>query len=356
MRLPTAEGEAFSANILEAQAIKNIRHAIDSGVNYVDSAYRYHGGASEVVLGKALKDGYRQKVKLATKAPMPSIKTAADYDRILDEQLTKLDVDYIDNYLFHGLNAGVIPTLVGQDLFGRAEAAKKAGKIRHIGFSFHDKYEVFEKIIGLYDKWDFCMMQYNFMDIENQAGTKGVKLAASKGLGVVAMEPLRGGKLGAPIKEAADCMQRHGYEGTLADLALRWVWNQPEISLALSGMTTMEQVEQNLVSAQSALPGCISDKEQLLIDELREIYRRRSGVPCTGCSYCMPCPQNVNIVHNFMLYNEGAIYEYFDESRRLYPMFGKTGVLCTKCGECEAKCPQGIPISEWMNKIHEILV
>jgi len=351
MRLPTDENDPNSPNITENEAFRLIHHAIDNGVNYLDSGYRYHDGKSEIVLGKALKGGYREKVKIATKCFMQMVKTAADYDRMLDDQLKKLDVEMIDFYLFHGLNKNNWGIVMDQDILAHAEAAKKAGKIGHIGFSCHDNNENFEELIKGYDNWDMCMVQYNFMDEQNQAGRKGVELAASRGIAVVAMEPLRGGKLGTPIKEVADLMQKRGYSGTLANLAFRWVWNQPEVAIALSGMTTMAQVEENLAIAETAQPNMLSDEEMSLIQDIRAIFEARPGVPCTSCSYCMPCPQGVLITMALRFYNEGLIYDYFDEPKRLYSLFGGNADICTQCKECESKCPQSIPISELMPKI-----
>jgi predicted aldo/keto reductase-like oxidoreductase len=353
MRLPTAEGDPNSANINEKEALRIIHHAIDNGLNYLDSAYRYHSGQSEIVLGKALKGGYRDKVRVATKCPMPMVKTAEDYTKLLDEQLTKLDVDYLDFYLFHGLGKSTWDLVVEQDILSKAEAAQKAGKIRYIGFSFHDSYEVFEQIVTGYDKWDMCQIQYNIIDEETQAGRKGVELAASRGLGVVVMEPLRGGKLGTPIKEVSALMKEAGYQGTMADLAFRWLWNQPEVTVALSGMTTMEQVQENLQSAQNAQPNALSEKEMQLIKEIRAAYGARTGIPCTSCGYCLPCPQSIPIPRTLGFYNEGLIYDYYEESKRVYAIFGGNADKCVQCKECEAKCPQSIPISEWMTKINE---
>jgi len=355
MRLPTDENDPNSPNITEKEAFRLMHHAIDNGVNYFDSAYRYHSGKSEIVLGKALKGGYREKVKIATKCFMHLVKTAADYDRMLDEQLKKLDVEMIDFYLFHGLNKDSWALVHEQDIMAHAEAAKKAGKIGHIGFSSHDNNENFEEIIKGYDDWAICQVQYNFMDEENQAGRKGVELAASRGIAVVAMEPLRGGKLGIPIKEVAELMQKRGYNGTLANLAFRWVYNQPAVTIALSGMTTMAQVEENLSIAETGLPGTLREDEMSLIHEIRDIYAAQPGVPCTSCNYCMPCPQEVRIPMALEFYNEGLIYNYYDEPRRLYAIFGGNADACIQCKECEPKCPQSIPISELMPKINEAL-
>ena len=354
MRLPTIENNPNSPNIDEKETFRMIHHAIDNGLNYLDSAYRYHSRASEVVLGKALKGSYRDKVRIATKCPMPMVSVAADYDKLLDEQLKKLDVDYIDFYLFHGLGKETWDLVVEQDILSRAEAAQKAGKIGHIGFSFHDSYEVFENIVTGYDKWAMCQVQYNFMDEDFQAGTKGIELAASRGLAVVAMEPLRGGKLSRPIKEASALMEKHGYQGTLADLAFRWVWNHPEITVALSGMTTMQQLEENLASAENAKAKSLSEKDLQLVKEIEAAYRERSGIPCTACNYCMPCPQGIPIPRTIGFYNEGVVYDYFDESKRLYALFDGGADKCVQCKECEGKCPQAIPISDWMSKISVI--
>ena len=355
MRLPTDENDPNSPNITEKEAFRLIHYAIDNGVNYLDSAYRYHSGKSEIVLGKALKGGYREKVKVATKCFMHIVKTAADYDRLLDEQLKKLDVEMIDFYLFHGLSKDSWDLVMQEDILAHAEAAKKAGKISHIGFSSHEQNENFEMLIKAYDNWDICQVQYNFIDEENQAGRKGVELAASRNIAVVAMEPLRGGKLGIPIKEVADLMQKRGYTGKLADLALRWVLNQPEVTVALSGMTTMAQVEENLATVENAQPHMLRDDELSLIREIKAIYEKRPGVPCTSCSYCMPCPHGVHIPMALNFYNEGLIYDYYDEPRRLYAIFGGNADACTNCKECEPKCPQSIQISDLMPKIDAVL-
>lgn len=359
MRLPTVGNYPAGENIIEEEAVKMIRYGIDNGVNYVDSAYLYHQGNSEIVLGKALRDGYRDRVKLATKAPMQRIKTAADYDRILDEQLKKLQVDKIDFYLFHGLNKNNWEIVKSQDLIGRAEAARQAGKIGHICFSFHDRYEVFEEIVNAYDGWTLCQIQYNFMDTENQAGAKGLQLAASKGIGVAIMEPLLGGKLANPPGDVQQLIKDSGYNGSAADLALQWLWNQPEVSVVLSGMTTMEQVVENIRSANKSGTGSLPKDSLQLVEKIKAIYQERTAIACTGCSYCMPCPNSVNIPRNLKLYNDGLIYDYFEESKRQYNVFTPVETRagsCIQCRICEEKCPQKIAISEWMPKIHTQLV
>jgi predicted aldo/keto reductase-like oxidoreductase len=355
MRLPSTDGMSSSGNIDVSLAVRMIRQAIEGGVNYVDSAYVYHRGQSEVVLGKALADGWRDKVKVATKAPMILVKNAADYNRILDEQLVRLGIETIDFYLFHGLGKNSWQTVKDQELLVAAEAAQKAGKIKHICFSFHDDYEVYEEIINGYDKWSMAQIQYNFMDTNHQAGRKGLELAASKGIDVVVMEPLRGGKLARPLPEVAAIMAQHGYTGTLADLAFRWVWDQEAVSVAISGMSTVEQIEQNLVSADASGIGTLTQTEFDVLAEIKALYESREGVPCTACSYCMPCPEGVNIPGAFDMFNDALVYDFLGESIRIYNLFGKPASKCIQCGVCLDKCPQKIDIPTWMAKIDAAL-
>jgi uncharacterized protein len=359
MRLPLVDGNPAGENIDENEAIRIIRHAIDGGVNYVDTAYFYHNGKSEIVVGKALRDGYREKVKLATKAPLWYIKSTGDYDKYLDEQLKKLQTEHIDFYLFHGLSARTWEFINNLNLLKEAEDAVKDGRIGHIGFSFHDNYNAFEKIINGYDNWSFCQIQYNYMDVENQAGSKGLKLAASKGIPVVIMEPLLGGKLANPPGEIRTLLNSSGKERTPADWALQWVWNQPEVSVVLSGMSSFDQVEENLKSASKSGVNTLSSEDIKIIDIAREKYKERTIIPCTGCSYCMPCPNNVEIPRNFKMYNEGFMYNEINSTRDAYLRFideKNRANACIKCRACEERCPQKIKISEWMPKVHEVMV
>lgn len=358
MRLPTTDSAPVSPNVAEAEAIAMIRYAIDNGVNYVDSAYVYHAGKSEVVLGKALRDGYRNRVKIATKAPIWLITKAEQYDAYLDEQLHRLGTDMIDFYLFHGLDKGSWDQVIKQDLLGRAEAAQKAGKIGHIGFSFHDRHDVFAEILNGYGGWSMCLMQYNYMDTDNQAGTRGLKLAASRGLGVVAMEPLLGGKLANPPREIAKLLADSGYAGSAADLALRWLWDQPEVSAVLSGMSALDQVVANVRSADRSAGGSLTALERDLIGKMKHFYEERTAIACTNCGYCLPCPNGVEIPRNLKLYNDGVMYGSFAESKRVYNLFlqpEERAANCSQCRACEEKCPQKIPISEWLPKVRETL-
>ena len=252
MRFPT---KGADANIDEPEAIKMLHYAFDRGVNYVDTAYGYHDGNSESLLGRALKNGYRHKVKLATKLPSWKIKEHSDFNRFVNEQLKKLQVEHIDFYLLHILNNEYWPKLRDLGVLKWLESAQADGRIEHIGFSFHDEYKVFEEIVDAYDKWTFCQIQYNYMDIENQAGEKGLKYAASKGMALVIMEGLLGGYLINAPDEVQKLWDSAEKKRTTADWALQWLWNQPEVATVLSGMSTMEQVKQNLVSADESKIG-----------------------------------------------------------------------------------------------------
>lgn len=363
MRLPTIDGNPIGGNINEAETIRMIRHAIDYGVNYIDTAYVYHNGNSEVVTGKALMDGYREKVKIATKSPTWLIHQADDFDKFLNEQLVRLRTDQIDFYLLHGLDKQKWHnTILPLKLLEKAEAAIRDGRIGYLGFSFHDQYEAFPEIVAGYDRWTFCQIQYNYMDIENQAGLKGINYAATKGLVVVVMEPLLGGRLAKPpqtIRESFDAYARaSGIERSPADWALQWIWNQPEVSVVLSGMSTMEQVKANLDSANNAGINSLRAEELRFIDQVREQFRERTVIPCTGCGYCLPCPNSVSISRNFGVYNNGFMYDDLKGARMVYARFmGETdrASACIQCRACEAKCPQRIAISEWMPKVHNVL-
>lgn len=355
MRFPTIGGE--HSNIDEPEATGMLRYAIDHGVNYVDTAYPYHGGNSERVVGRALKDGYREKVKLATKLPYWEVKAPEDFDRLLNEQLEKLQTNHIDFYLLHALNEKGWHKIRDMDVRQSSERAIADGRIGHIGFSFHDKYPVFKEIVDAHD-WTFCQIQYNYMDIENQAGTKGLKYAASKGLAVVIMEPLLGGRLVDPPEPIRQMWDTAAKKRKPADWALQWLWNQPEVSVVLSGMSAMEQVEENVASASASGINTLMEEELALFDQVREKYGELCPIPCTRCGYCMPCPNGVDIPRNLTVYNEGVMYDKPDHSRTEYnnwiPEEARASV-CLQCRECEEKCPQSILISEWMPTVHAVL-
>jgi predicted aldo/keto reductase-like oxidoreductase len=359
MRLPTRDGVPQSENIDEAATVRMIRHAVDQGVNYIDTAYPYHNGRSEVVTGKALGDGYRSRVILATKSPVWLIAKPGDFDTYLDEQLSRLGTDHIDVYLLHALGTERWEKIVLKHrLIERAEAAVKDGRIGHIGFSFHDKSDVFRRVVDGYGGWDVCQIQYNYMDTENQAGTAGLRYAASKGLGIVIMEPLLGGRLAAPPKAAAEVFGAAGRGWSPAEWALQWTWDQPEVSTVLSGMKAMGEVEENLRAADRSGVGSLGPGDRAFFARARKILRERAPIPCTQCGYCRPCPSGVNIPRNFELYNDCVIYDDPAIPRALYSRFmpeGERASACTACRTCEEKCPQRIAISELMPEVHAVL-
>ncbi|MBU0595439.1 aldo/keto reductase [Candidatus Bipolaricaulota bacterium] len=357
MRLPTIDGDA--AKIDEALATQMIRTAIDRGVNYVDTAWPYHREQSEPFVGRCLLDGYRDRVKLATKMPSWLIKEASDFDKHLDIQLERLQTDHIDFYLLHGQNKTNWPNLRDLGVLDWAEKAKADGRIVHLGFSFHDDLAVFKEIIDAHD-WTFCQIMYNYMDIEFQAGREGLKYAADRGIAVVVMEPLRGGRLTRPAPDAvAQLWAEAPTQRSQADWALQWLWNQPEVSLLLSGMSEMSHVEGNLASAERSAVGVLTDAELAIVDRVREAYRSLSAIPCTNCKYCMPCPNDVAIPRIFSIYNDLMMYGDTRGAHLGYTQFMSAenrADQCVACGQCETACPQQIEIIDWLKKVHPVLM
>jgi len=355
MRLPVLNGD--SHQIDEAEATRMIRHAIDQGVNYIDTAYGYHGGNSEKVVGRVLKDGYREKVRLATKLPLWNVNEYADFDRLFNEQLEKLQTDTIDFYLLHAVNHERWEKVERLGVTKWAEGLIRSGRIHYLGFSFHDLYPVFEQVIDAYDGWTFCQIQYNYLDLLEQAGEAGLKLAASRGLAVVIMEPLLGGRLANLPEAYRSIFDQSKTARTLADWSFQWLWNQPEISVVLSGMSTMQQVDENLASADHSGIGSLPQEDMKLYEEVRAKYLELSPVPCTSCKYCMPCPNGVNIPRSFELFNRGLLMGDMDFMRFRYGAIPQENQAesCIQCRECEEKCPQHIPISEWMPVVDQVL-
>lgn len=342
MRLPVREGK-----VDEAEAVKMIRAGIDGGINYVDTAYMYHEGVSETVVGMALQDGYREKVWLADKSPVWLLEKEGDFERILDEQLEKLKTDHIDFYLLHALSRSRFEEKVKKlHLTDCMLEAKKAGKIRFLGFSFHDSLDAFEEILNYTDQWDFCQIQYNYINLDHQAGMKGLKMAAERGLGVVVMEPLLGGKLANLSSHVAECLP----EGkTAVESAFGFLWDQPEVSLLLSGMSTMEQVQENLRLADLAAVGMLSREDREALLKTKELFDRMALVNCTACRYCMPCPFGLDIPKTLAAWNMTAVNE--DEAKKSYGELEVKADSCRACGHCEKECPQRIPVSQVMKQI-----
>lgn len=340
--------------ILEELAIKQLRSAIDMGVNYVDTAYPYHGGESEPLVGKALQDGYREKVKLATKLPCWLINSREDMDKYLNEQLKKLQTDYVDFYLLHSMNKGFWKRLKEHGVFDFIKKALEDGRIKHIGFSFHDDLPLFKEIVDAYD-WDFCQIQYNYLDETYQAGLEGMLYARERGLGIVVMEPLRGGSL---TKEVPDDVQaiwdKADTERSPAEWALKFIWDRPEVDVILSGMNDMAHIEENIKVAKETLPNSLSDAEKALIDEVKAIYHSKIKVNCTSCEYCLPCPVGIHIPGNFGRYNYASMFSYEEGKKRYKHLDAKARAdQCVSCGECESKCPQHIPIRERLKEMAE---
>jgi predicted aldo/keto reductase-like oxidoreductase len=354
MRLPKTSKEP--GDIDEPEAMRMLRYAIDHGVNYIDTAYPYHSQKSEPFVGRVLKDGYREKVRVATKLPLWLVESAEDFDRFINEQLARLQIDHIDFYMLHGANKDRWLEMRDLGVLPWAEGAIADGRIGHLGFSFHDTYEVFEEIVDAYD-WTFCQIQYNYMDIAHQAGMKGLQYAASKGLAVVVMEPLLGGRLARPPAQIQALWDSAPKRRTAADWALQWVWNQPEVSLLLSGMSTMQHVEENVASAAASGIDTLSEEEQALVARVRDKHNELCPIPCTECGYCMPCPSGVDIPRVFRVFNSGVMHDDAEGARREYKWTSEEARAdrCTQCQECEEVCPQKIPVSEWMVHVDEVL-
>jgi predicted aldo/keto reductase-like oxidoreductase len=358
MRLPTKR-----MKIDEERATRQIRSAIDNGVNYIDTAVPYHGGESERFLGRALRDGYREKVRLATKLPPFSVKTREDMDRILGIQLKKLQTDHIDYYLLHGLEASQWKKLFDLGVLEFLDSAKASGKIRNAGFSFHGDRKTFKEIIDAYD-WVFCQIQYNFLDETNQAGTEGLHYAAAKNIAIMIMEPLRGGMLAGKLpKEVEQIYRNAGTKRSAAEWALRWVWNHPEVTVVLSGMNDENHIAENIKTCEDALPGSMTTGELATMEEVAGAYRKLIKVGCTGCAYCMPCPSGVNIPQCFSIYNDYYMGNNSLITRGMYGMMlmGAMGApatdasLCRNCGKCTKTCPQKIAIPEELKKVRSTL-
>jgi uncharacterized protein len=364
MRLPMLEQKNPPKDFFERQravdqekAIEMIDYAIDHGINYYDSAYMYHAGNSELVLGKAIK-GKRDNLIITTKSPIPMIQKYEDFDRILDEQLERLGTGHLDFYLLHGLNKDAWEKSKKLNALEFLDRIQKDGRTKHVGFSFHDNTDVFKEIIDGYD-WAVCQIQYNFFDEQYQAGKEGLEYAASKDIGVIVMEPLRGGRFTQRIPEKVQKIWDSAeVKRSPAEWGLRWVADHPEVSVILSGMSAMEQLKENLSIADDFIPKRLTDKELEIVKKAADAYRGLMKVDCTSCSYCMPCPNGVNIPEIFSLYNDSIMFR--DEMPSvMYNGFmvgpDQDASNCVECGECEEKCPQHIKIIDSLKEAHEAL-
>jgi len=360
MRLPTIGGD--NSKIDEEKAFEMINYAFENGINYYDTAYPYHSdgsgaqGQSEFFTGSALKDK-RDNVYIASKLPTWLIHSKDDPEKYLDKQLKALDTDYIDFYLLHALNLETYNSIKKLDIIKFLEKAKSDGRIKHIGFSFHDGFSAFEQIINDYN-WAFCQIQYNILDKAYQAGEKGLNLAKEKGTGIIVMEPLRGGLINDVVKPAKDILEKLNKDKSIVDWALSWLFNNKDISTVLSGMSTLDQVKENIKIADKNEADSMSGVELEAVDRVSKIISDSIKVPCTACKYCMPCPFGVDIPSCFSNYNS---YYYFKEGSKareklidqynIYLDESEKAKNCTQCKACESHCPQNITISEEMQKV-----
>ena len=340
-------GAASGDSVIDEQkAISLIRRAIDGGVTYIDTAYVYLDRTSEIVVGKALRDGYREKVTIATKMPSDYVHNRAEMEALLDEELKKLQTDHIDFYLMHGIDKKeweYFKSIGAPEFF---DDMKKAGKIRFKCFSFHGPYDEFEYIINDYD-WDMVQIQYNFMDVNNQAGTKGLELAGKLGIPVVIMEGLLGGRLAKAPDNVQALYNAFPVKRSPVEWAFRWLCNHPQIATVLSGCNEIEQIDDNLRIFDTVEPGAMSEDELKLMDDVRKAYLSRTKIGCTGCRYCMPCPNGVNIPGTFSVWNNVSLYGIDPKTDWGYKGIverGETPDNCVACGACEAACPQGLGI------------
>ena len=355
MRFPVIDGD--SGKIDEKAASEMLYYAIDNGVNYIDTAYPYHSGQSEGFVGRTLQGVYRDKVKIATKLPCWEVENKEDFDRLLNEQMERLKTAQVDFYLLHALNEKSWLKMEQLGVLPWAEKALADGKIAHLGFSFHDEFQVFKTIIDAYDRWEFCQIQYNYMDIDYQAGKKGLDYAVENGLAVIVMEPMRGGRLVDPPQQIEEIWNQADQKRTPADWSLQWLWNQPEVSVVLSGMSEMKHVVENVASGNQSGINSLSEAESELVVRVRGEYEGLALIPCTRCGYCIPCPEGIDIPRLLNIYNDSIMYDKHDYAKTEYNNFvpvNNRANLCVACQECEEKCPQGILVSEWMVKIDQI--
>jgi len=349
----TKKGNAID----QEKAEKEMLYALERGVNYFDTAYVYPG--SEVCLGKFLAKGYRDKVNIATKLPHYRVKKEGDIEKFFAEELERLQTDHIDYYLMHMLNdADTWERLIGLGVKDWIEEKKASGAIRNIGFSFHGGADNFIRLIDAYD-WDFCQIQFNYMDENTQAGIRGLKYAHEKGIPVIIMEPLRGGRLvnGLP-KKAVKIFNDANPDRSLADWGLRWIWNHPEVTVILSGMNDIAQIEDNIKVASEAKAGSLTESELHAYEEVKQELEKKIKVPCTGCGYCMPCPHGVDIPVCFKSYNARYSDSWYVGLKSYFMCTSLRGTMsnasqCVKCGKCERMCPQHIQIREKLVEVKQ---
>ena len=334
MRLPPRRINRLRAETNES--VKIIRRGIDLGINYLDSAWVYHLGDSEKIIGLALKDGYRERVKIATKLPTFLVRSSADFDQYLKTSLKRLQTDHIDSYMFHNMEQSSFEKVKRLGLLDKMREAKEKGLINHVGFSFHDTLPVFKEVIDYYP-WDMAQIQYNYMDTGVQATTEGLKYAYCKGVAVVVMEPLKGGRLANPPKEALELMKASEINRSPVDWAFQFLWNRPEVSTVLSGMGSQQMVDENCASAERSGINTLGDADQEVLSKVADIYRMKILVQCTACNYCMPCPAGVNIPGNFALLNNLSTESSWLRRFMVKKKYGSLKKIRWKDGCCEVE-------------------
>ncbi|TGE37315.1 aldo/keto reductase [Desulfosporosinus fructosivorans] len=338
----------------EKEAIEMVRYAIDNGVNYLDTAFIYKD--SEIITGKALRDGYRNKTYLATKSPIWNINKHEDFEKYLDEELVRLGTDHIDVYLLHNMNHGHWEKVKNFDGFTFLDKMVKKGKILHRAFSIHNTLKAFKEIVDTYD-WEMAQIQLNILDETQQVGVEGLKYAADKGLAAVIMEPLRGGYiLNTVPQEAQDLINQYPEKRTLVEWCFRWLYNMPEVSTILSGTSSLQQLKDNLKIFEQAASNVMSDEDLNLIKMIREAYEAKNSIGCTGCRYCMPCAQGVTIPEIFKLYNSQQLMKSHPIDTVVYQSnlvpAGSGADQCVSCGICTGNCPQTLEIPELLKMVH----
>lgn len=353
MRMPILNEN--NSEIDEEKSKEMLYYAINNGINYIDTAYNYHEGKSEEFLGRALKDGYRQKIYLATKLPVWKVEKYEDFEMYLDEQLERLKTDYIDFYLLHALGISRWNKIKNLKVFDFIKKAKESGKIKYMGFSFHDKLEAFKEIVDSYN-WDFCQIQLNYMDQNYQAGIEGLNYAAAKDIPVIIMEPVKGGKLASNSNEDINKLWNDmPVKRSPAQWALKWLFNNEKVSLVLSGMSELKHVKENIEAADETTQNSLTKKELEIIDKVKGIFDNKTRINCTGCEYCMPCPNNIPIPFLFEDYNNIFLYDD-DKGKKRYKRLmdkGCSAKSCVECRKCESMCPQNINIVDKLKELHE---
>lgn len=341
-------------NIDEVKAEKMLDKAIVSGVNYIDTAFPYHNGDSEPFLGKVLKKYNREDFFLATKLPIWDVSSKEDVEKIFLEQLNRLDVDYVDFYLLHALDREKWDKVIKYGILDVCEKFKEEGKIRYFGFSFHDEYAVFKEILEYHD-WDFCQLQLNYMDMDIQAGMKGYLLAEKYNIPLIVMEPIKGGALAALPNDVANKFKNYNQKASISSWALRYVGSLPNVKVVLSGMSTYDQVIDNLATFENF--EYLNEDELTLIQEVKDTLKSRMQNGCTGCGYCMPCPFGIDIPANFRNWNNAYVYDNHETYKNdLNNMPDeKKAENCKKCGACEKICPQQLSIRDDLERVCEYL-